>query len=117
MSYGQIPTLGSKMNLSEKDQQSLTDMLQEPLKADKELSDKIIESIHAEAKEKLDRFYKSIDVQAKAVINQAKADGIIVGRISKKKVTAAGYDTCFQEGVGAYIRRNGVRVSEIVVCE
>ncbi len=117
MTYGEIPRLGSSLGLSDKDQKALNDMLKTPLQPNKELADKIMESIFAEAKEKMDRFYRAIDVQAKAVLKQAKADGIIVGRISKKKVTAAGYDTCFHDGVGAYIRRNGERVSEIVVCE
>jgi len=115
MTYGQIPTLGSSIkSLSDKDAGSLADMMKELLPVDKERADRLRYHIFAEAKEKMDRFYKAIDVQAKAVIKQAKADGIIVGRISKKKVTAAGYDTCFQDGVGAYIRRNGVRVSEII---
>lgn len=116
MIHGQIPKLGLITEISKKDGQTLANMIFRS-GPDKEQADKLRDLIFAEAKEKLDRFYKAIDVQAKAVIKQAKADGIIVGRISKKKVTAAGYDTCFHDGVGAYICRNGVRVSEIIVCE
>lgn len=114
MTHGQIPKLGATLNLSDKDRQSLDDMVKKPLQANRELADKIMESIFAEAKEKMDAFYNAIDVQCKLVLKQAKADGIITGRLSKAKVTKAGYDTCFQDGVGAYIRRNGVRVSEII---
>ncbi|WP_133575191.1 hypothetical protein [Pedobacter metabolipauper] len=89
-------------------------MINEPLLANKEMADKIMLSIHAQAKERLDAFYKAIDVQCKSVLKRAQADGIIVGRLSKAKVTNAGYDTCFHDGVGAYIRRNGVRVSVII---
>ena len=114
MIYGEIPKLGATLNLSDKDRQSLDEMIKKPLQANKKLADKIMESIYADAKAELDAFYKAIDVQCKSVLKQAQADGIIKGRISKAKVTAAGYDTCFQDGVGAYIRRNGVRVSEII---
>lgn len=113
MIMGEVPRLRLINELSKKDGDLLAKMI--IIKGpNKEQADKMIELIFAEPKQKLDKLYKALDVQYKAVIKQAKLDCIIVGRISRNKVTKAGYDVCHHDGVGVYIRRNGERVSEIV---
>ena len=115
MRYGEIHKLGAVDTIiSDEDRQKFHDILMKPPIANKEIADKLINMTFEETKARLHAYYHAIEVQLKLVLKQAKADGIIVGRVSKAKLIKARYDTCFHEGIGAYIRRNGERVSEIV---
>jgi len=113
---GQIPTLGCSNKISDVDKKNLLD-LTEPALIQTGAMDQIREHIFEEARKNLDAFYKALDTQAFIVRDRAIANGEIKGKPTKAKFSKAGYDVCHHEGVGSYIRKNGVRVSEIIVMD
>jgi len=112
--YGEIPRLGHVNSLSTRDSEMLKKMIEYTQPGNNELADSIFQTITAQYTASMKVFNEALDAETRAVLKRAQKEGIITGRISKKKVTEAGYDVCYQEEVGAYIRRNGVRVSEII---
>ncbi len=109
--FGEIHRMGTMNSLSEKDRTLLSEINKTPNNPGMEM---LLKEVHQEASNQLDQFYKALDVQFKAVYDKAISDGVIKGKPTKSKFKKAGFDVCYHEGVGTYIRRNGERVSEIV---